>query len=107
MDMFDDNTPEKGRLKLDEHLVYLTTGAISALTDVLDDLQKSKVTAAGIGLATAVVEKHLACQHQIQAMKALRLAAQAGADLHATDVATTLEGNDVYLSWDLPGEGSR
>ncbi len=104
MDMFDGNTPEKGRLKIDERIAYLATGGIKVLDDVLEDLRKSKVTAAGIGLATAVVEKHLAKTHQVLAMRALRAAAAAGADLGAANVETTLEGNDIYLEWEIPSE---
>ena len=104
MDLLDTATPGAGRLKVDDHYLYLTCGAIHALDGVLEELQKTNAAGAGIGLATAVVEKHKALAKMQQAQKVLRAAARAGADLGVVNVDVTLEGNAIYLNWETPAE---
>lgn len=102
MDLLDNNTPQQGRVRITNPLAMLLIGGIGTLTEVLDDLQKPDAHGAGIGLARAVVEKHLADARARSASRMLREAAKAGADLSTVDVETTVgPGSEVWLSWEV------
>lgn len=98
------NTPTRGQVEITDMAFAIDLGQSAALKELLEDLDQSGVSAAGITYAKAVVEKHIAQVKSSQSMRAIRLAAKHFADLSTVNVSTQYKNGVLVLSWMPSGD---